>query len=262
VNRCSKRQTNYRYLLEHAAAIHRQNPEARILDFGCGAAHLVMCGRTRGLNMYGADVFYGGNTTKKAVADAGLLGTAVREIRNGKLDFEDGFFDLVISNQVFEHVEELDPVLRELRRVLKPSGTLVALFPSLEVLREGHIGIPLAHRFRKGSRLRYLYVLAMRSLGLGFYKEQAASRSEWTRQKLDWMDAYTHYRSRAEITRSFERYFALEPFERDHISYRLADHPGMNCLAPLVEWLLSSAVGCVMFRRLGGLVIRARRMPA
>jgi SAM-dependent methyltransferase len=255
-------QMNYRYLLEHAAVIHRQNPDARILDFGCGAGQLVISGRSRGLNIYGADVFYGGNITKQAVADARLLGTAVREIRNGKLDFDDDFFDLVISNQVFEHVEELDPVLREISRVLKPGGTLVALFPSLEVLREGHIGIPLAHRFRKGSRLRFLYVLAMRSLGLGFYKEQAPSRSEWTRRKLDWIDAYTHYRSRAEITKSFERYFALEPLERDHINYRLADHPALNHFAALVQWPLAGAVACQMFRRLGGLVIRARRMPA
>jgi SAM-dependent methyltransferase len=255
-------QTNYRYLLEHAAAIHRQNPKARILDFGCGAGQLVSSGRARGIDMYGADVFYGGNTTKQAVAEAGFLGTAVREIRDGKLDFEDEFFDLVISNQVFEHVEELDPVLSEISRVLKRGGCLVALFPSLEVLREGHIGIPLAHRFRKDSRFRYLWVLALRTLGLGFYKEQAPSRSEWARRKLEWIDAYTHYRSRAEIRSSFERYFALETFERDHILYRLADHPALSRLAPLVRWPVSSSVACEMFNRLGGLVIRARRMPA
>ena len=189
-------QTNYRYLLEHAEALRRQNPAAKFLDFGCGAAEVVQKARARGLDMYGADVFYGGNTTREAVERAGLLGTAVREIRDGKLDFADDSFDLVISNQVFEHVQDLDSVLREINRVLKRGGYLVALFPSREVLRESHIGIPLAHRFRKGSRLRYLYVLALRTLGMGFFKEQAKSRSDWVRRKLEWIDTYTYYRSR------------------------------------------------------------------
>jgi len=223
---------------------------------------VVQKARARGLDMYGADVFYGGNTTRAAVERAGLLGTAVREIRDGKLDFADDYFDLVISNQVFEHVQDLDSVLREINRVLKRGGYLVALFPSREVLRESHIGIPLAHRFRKGSRVRYLYVLALRTLGLGFFKEQAKSRSEWARRKLEWIDTYTYYRSRREIRKAFERYFKLEGLEKDHILYRLRDHKALRYLSPLLRWPISSTLACEMFRRLGGVVIRARRMPA
>ena len=59
-----------------------------------------------------------------------------------------------------------------------------------------------------------------------------------------------------------EKSVDVSSLERDHISYRLADHPALNHFAPLVQWPVSSAIACEMFRRLGGLVIRARRMPA
>jgi len=57
-----------------------------------------------------------------------------------------------------------------LNRVLKPGGCMLSIFPSRDVLREGHIGIPLAHRFARGSRARLLYTWALRRAGLGTWK--------------------------------------------------------------------------------------------
>jgi SAM-dependent methyltransferase len=47
------------------------------------------------------------------------------------LTFSDGVFDLVLSNDVFEHVPDLDLALREIARVLNDSGVLIATFPFL-----------------------------------------------------------------------------------------------------------------------------------
>ena len=85
------------------------------------------------------------------------------------LPFETGSFDMVVTNQVLEHVEDLGGAFGELARVLRPDGTLIALFPSREVWREGHIGISFAHRLRR-TRMRHAYVLAMRSVGFGSFK--------------------------------------------------------------------------------------------
>jgi SAM-dependent methyltransferase len=63
-------------------------------------------------------VFYAGGSTREVVEQKGLLGTLVREIRNGRLDFPDAYFDLIIINQVLEHVADLDQVLDEIDRVL------------------------------------------------------------------------------------------------------------------------------------------------
>ncbi len=48
-----------------------------------------------------------------------------------KLSYQDDAFDIVISNEVFEHLPDLPASLRELVRVTRPGGTLIATFPFL-----------------------------------------------------------------------------------------------------------------------------------
>lgn len=45
------------------------------------------------------------------------------------LSFEDARFDVVLCNEVFEHLPDLPRALAEIRRVLRPEGALVASFP-------------------------------------------------------------------------------------------------------------------------------------
>ena len=47
----------------------------------------------------------------------------------GRIDAEDGVFDLVIASNVLEHVPAEQSALAEMRRVLKPSGRLVVTVP-------------------------------------------------------------------------------------------------------------------------------------
>lgn len=46
------------------------------------------------------------------------------------LPFADGAFDIVFSSSVLEHVEDLDGLLGEMRRVLSPGGVAVHIVPS------------------------------------------------------------------------------------------------------------------------------------
>ena len=59
-------------------------------------------------------------------------GALVRGIRNEdaqNLSFDDCSFDLITSNQVFEHVPDVVKCFRECRRVLKPGGSLLFTVP-------------------------------------------------------------------------------------------------------------------------------------
>jgi SAM-dependent methyltransferase len=248
-----------RFVLEFCRAFAQGQPGARVLDFGCGAGKLVAAGRASGIDMHGAEIYYGGSRTRADAEASGLLGAAIIEISGGRIGFPDRHFDLVVNNQVMEHVEDLDGVLREIHRVLKPGGRVLSVFPSRDVFREGHIGIPFSHWFRRGSRLRLYYTWALRSLGLGIWKEQAPTARQWAIDKLEWIDRHTRYRSRGEIAAAFGRYFRNEMRESDYIRFRLLDRPGRGWVARVVELPMAAAVSRVLFRKLAFLVILSRK---
>jgi SAM-dependent methyltransferase len=149
-----------------------------------------------------------------------LYNERVRHSSDGHIPFEDEFFSLVVSNQVFEHVHDIDLALSEISRVLVPGGSLVALFPTREVFREGHIGIPMSHWWPAGSRGRSLWVKTGRTLGLG-YNKSGKSIAEWTRDSVDYLDNWTVYRSLREIKTRTATDFALTNAEQSYIRFRL-----------------------------------------
>lgn len=72
----------------------------------------------------------------------------------------DGSFDFVLSNSVLEHVVDLGPVLREVARVLRPGGRLVATVPGpafTDLLR----GPSALGRLATGASDRSSYVAAL-----------------------------------------------------------------------------------------------------
>ncbi len=243
---------NYRYLLAWVQAAG-----GRVLDFGCGEGQVVRAARALELDVAGADVFYGGSDAKRIVEAAGLLGTSIREIRDGKLEFADASFDLVVSNQVFEHIEALGASLDEVARVLKPGGRLVCLFPTLEVLREAHCGVPLLHRLPRDGR-RAAWAARWHRVGFGYDKEKKP-REQWAAEAVEWMDLYVHYRRRSELLREFERRFVTRSMEEHYLAYRLLRKGAAGRLAPLLRIPWARAAGRGICRLLNGVVLLARR---
>jgi SAM-dependent methyltransferase len=208
---------NYRYFVHYVTELSGFDAP-RVLDFGCGNGFLVRLLRQGGVECYGADVLYGG-AQYDALAESGYLDThTVREIVDGRLPFDDKFFDVVVSNQVFEHVEQLDETIDELYRVMDDDGVGYHHFPSREVVREGHTGIPLAHRLTR-SQFRYQYALACRRLGLGCNKGDLAPEV-WAQIELEWIDRYCFYRPYAILRAAFERRFVIRHRETDYCRFR------------------------------------------
>jgi SAM-dependent methyltransferase len=224
---------NYRFVLDFA---QRNAPNGLILDYGCGAGQIVRSGIEQGLNIYGCETFYeGGHGSRSEAAD--LIGSRVFEMRDNVIPFPDSHFDCVVNNMVFEHVEDIDKALSEIRRVLKPGGRLLSLFPSSEVLREGHCGVPLAHKFSR-SRFGYYWLLTFRCLGRGYFKKDK-SRRQWAADFQHWLNSYCFYRSEADVMAAFARH-NLKPvgIEKEYIRFR-----GLPLFTP---WML---------RRLGNMVL-------
>lgn len=247
---------NYHYLLSKMTASFSPRSPV-VLDYGCGGGEIIEAGRKAGLEIYGVDVFYEGAESRSKIEQTGWLGTVVREVEDGIIPFDDRFFDLVISNQVLEHVEDLDSVLQEVRRVLKPGGTFLSLFPTKEIIPEKHCGIPCLHWFPKQSRPRFYYAVGLRKMGFGYFKGNK-SASQWASDFLEWLDAFTWYRDRKTIYASFGRHFAISSIEDDYIDYRLNSR-GWTLLSSIFRVSFVQPLGCELFRRLGGLVILASK---
>jgi SAM-dependent methyltransferase len=116
------------------------DPAARVLDFGCGNGASVHAWLEAGFDAWGCDI----------VAPDDDLGGRLRTIRSSpyRLPFGDGEFDLVYSEQVFEHVMNPGEAIRELSRVLRPHGVGLHFFPSRYRPIECHVLVPLAGTFR------------------------------------------------------------------------------------------------------------------
>ncbi|KAJ6447221.1 ubiE/COQ5 methyltransferase [Purpureocillium lavendulum] len=108
-------------------------PGMRVLDVGCGPGTITVDlaalvapggGRVTGVER-AADVL----VQARSLASArGLSSEAVEFVVGdaNALDFPDGAFDVVFCHQVLQHVKDPVGVLREMRRVAKPAGGIVA----------------------------------------------------------------------------------------------------------------------------------------
>jgi len=250
---------NYQYLLSIVEQSAKKNPSITILDYGCGRGQIIKLARSKNINIFGAEVFHNGPSVIQQLSEDKLFGDIIREIKDDQLPFLDKFFDLVISNQVFEHVPDLDKVFHEIHRVLKPTGTMIALFPSKEIFREGHTGIPFLHWFSK-NKTRYTYTLAMRNLGFGRSKKPKELTSvQWVEKKLFYMDTKTFYRSSDVIKNLLDKYYFWNHREEDIINFRAAQLKNIfgDVLIRMMKIPGFRQLGNYAFTRLAGYLIIA-----
>lgn len=222
-----------------------------VLDYGCGAGEIVQQLRALEVNAFGCDIFYQGGDRSRYVAPH-LCNGIIRKMEDGCIPFESASFDFVINNQVMEHVENIDRVLAEISRVLKPGGTTLSLFPDKGVWREGHCGVPFLHWFPKGSRLRLYYASVCRTFGLGFHKGNK-SVMRWSEDFCDYLDRWTHYRSPREIYLAYDKYFdEIRHIEEYWLQKRFGARKTIATLLPLT-------IQRLVVRKLAGLVFVARK---
>jgi SAM-dependent methyltransferase len=115
-------------------------PHARILDAGCGSGRNMI-----ELARFGAVTGVELSDTSVALARARHAGEVV-EGSVLEMPFADDSFDLGVSLDVIEHLEDDLGALRELRRTIAPGGQLLVTVPAYQWLWSGHDEINHHHR--------------------------------------------------------------------------------------------------------------------
>jgi len=161
----------------------RLQPGTRVLDVGCGPGALLPAlaqlvgaeGRVVGLD-YAAPLL---ETARERVEAAGV-GERVELVAGDahRLPFADASFDAVHVERVLMHLEDPDAAIREMRRVTRPGGWVVAAEPDsggvridhatdpegmalisdrdLQQFRNGAIGLELYRRFARAGLVERL----------------------------------------------------------------------------------------------------------
>lgn len=102
----------------------------RALDAGCGTGSFLLPLARRiipkGAQVAGLDLAEGtlGVARSRAQAEGLPITFLIGDVE--ELPFEDAAFDLVLANYMLYHVPDLDHAIFQLRRVLRPGGTLLA----------------------------------------------------------------------------------------------------------------------------------------
>jgi SAM-dependent methyltransferase len=96
-----------------------------VLDVGCGDGHFASVAFPRALAA-GIDPAAGVLGEAQARGAYRVLARALGDA----LPYADGRFATVVSNSVLEHIPDLEPVLAEIARVLRPDGRLIFCVPS------------------------------------------------------------------------------------------------------------------------------------
>ncbi|OGN94515.1 MAG: hypothetical protein A2Z71_01315 [Chloroflexi bacterium RBG_13_50_21] len=132
------------------------------LDLGCGDGHFASITFDRKLEV-GLDPWSG--PIHQAASGGGYRSLVQGD--GGRMPFTDGYFASALSNSVLEHIPQVQTVLPELRRVLKPGSQFLFCVPNPRYLSElsvpailGRIGLSgvgqaYTRWFQRMSRVEY-----------------------------------------------------------------------------------------------------------
>lgn len=183
-------------------------PGMRILDVGCGSGHfLAIAKKLFEMDVYGVEPY---------PYDVAFATKNDLRIFNGTLEeaaFPNSFFDTITLNHVFEHLPNPRSTLSELRRILRPGGTLVIGVPQSSCMLYWIFG----KRWSQLDSPRHLFVPCSNNLrsvakSMGFRVKRVRYNS------TPWSILTTFYYWRNDIAR---RKRFLHEFKMSRLAFRV-----------------------------------------
>jgi len=211
--------TNYLFHLNYIENTFRRK-DVSSLDYGCGSGEFIYYANNNGFNFKGVDNYYEATNIKEFERGSAKENIFILS-KDGKIPFPDGTFDFISSEQVFEHICDLDMVLIELNRVLKENGRMLHIFPFIGYIKEGHYGIPFFHWFNSDTIPRRIWTFGMYKAGFGFNRGKGKPFRQWYREASAFIDNYCFYRTKKEFYDVCLKYFVIDRKEKEKLLFHL-----------------------------------------
>jgi len=97
--------------------------KGKVLDIGAGTGEFLLEAKIKGWKTFGIE------PNEKAYKIAKSKGLCLAK---NTLEFEDNFFDVITMWHVLEHVADLDAQIKELKRLIKTTGTIIVATPNFK----------------------------------------------------------------------------------------------------------------------------------
>lgn len=223
---------------------------ARVLDVGCGDAGVPIAFARRGARASGLEP--GLSSLRRGRVRALDHGVSVHLFRGvaEALPFPDASHDLVILDNVLEHVADRERALSEIHRVLAPHGVLYMVTPKpfvpMSLLSDPHYSTPglvlLPRRWQER--------IVERRVGPGAYDVGRIPTRRWVRRALrrhgfrsvaDPRDLWVRY-----VRHRIARPEAVRPGAKRRLAAWLGAH-GSVFDRGVVRWALDAAMGSNFF---------------
>lgn len=196
------------YIHQRVEGLCGPNP-GLILDVGCGDGRFVIDFHARWPGkVFGYDIPRSRERCRRRVETTDLATHFEDHFRfsppGSRLPFPDRHFDLVLSNQVVEHVEDLHSYFAGCASALREDGVMLCIFPPRSHVIEAHARVPFAHWWPGGVwRQRYLS-LTKRWADIPRQEGTMPAPIYWDK----WLKNYTFYRSPHQVWQIASTYFA------------------------------------------------------
>lgn len=95
----------------------------RLLDLGSGKGNHLVAFKRLGISPFGID------KRKEFLRIPHGIKVKLCDLEKEKIPFKTGYFDFMFSKSVIEHVENIEHMMKECRRVLRPGGVIVVITP-------------------------------------------------------------------------------------------------------------------------------------
>lgn len=113
-----------RAIKQKVSLIENCNGEkGKVLDFGCGTGDFLVAACSSNWKTFGIE------PNEKAALLTKSKGLCLAK---STTEFEDNFFDVVTLWHVLEHVPNIEELIIELKRIIKPTGTIIVAVPNFK----------------------------------------------------------------------------------------------------------------------------------